>query len=122
VDGEQALAFVRVRHGIGDGSDLSRIKRQQAFLSAVVREATSTGLLLQVRGLEPRNVRFVTVPTRAYPADPNRVQWTPAAAALWEAIRLDQPLPSRGTSQPAVGVSPAGAPLTVPPGGSPCSW
>jgi LCP family protein required for cell wall assembly len=148
VDGEQALAFVRVRHGIGNGSDLSRIKRQQAFLSSVVREATSTGLLLRpdrlvgfldaatqslttdpawasikslsatalsVRGLDARNVRFVTVPTSAYPADRNRVEWTPAAAALWQAVRLDQPLPSGRTSQPAAGVTPSAEALTVPP-------
>jgi LCP family protein required for cell wall assembly len=50
VAGEQALAFVGVRHGICDGSDLGRIRRQQAFLSAVVREATSTSLLLRRTG------------------------------------------------------------------------
>ena len=31
VTGEDALAFVRVRHNIGDGSDISRINRQQIF-------------------------------------------------------------------------------------------
>jgi LCP family protein required for cell wall assembly len=46
VDGEQALSFVRARKTLSDGSDLSRIKRQQAFLSAMIREASSTGLLL----------------------------------------------------------------------------
>lgn len=46
VNGEQALSFVRARKTLSDGSDLSRIKRQQAFLSAMIREASSTGLLL----------------------------------------------------------------------------
>ena len=46
VDGEQALSFVRARKTLSDGSDLSRIKRQQAFLSSMIREASSTGLLL----------------------------------------------------------------------------
>lgn len=46
VDGEQALAFVRARKTLGDGSDLQRIQRQQAFLSSMIREATDTGLLL----------------------------------------------------------------------------
>ena len=32
VTGQEALAFVRLRHNIGDGSDLGRIARQQAFL------------------------------------------------------------------------------------------
>jgi LCP family protein required for cell wall assembly len=44
--GDQALAFARVRHGIGDGSDIGRIGRQQDFLSSIVRAATSKGLLL----------------------------------------------------------------------------
>lgn len=46
VNGEQALSFVRARKTLSDGSDISRIKRQQAFLSAMIREASSTGLLL----------------------------------------------------------------------------
>jgi LCP family protein required for cell wall assembly len=46
VSGEQALSFVRARKTLSDGSDLSRIKRQQAFLSSMIREASSTGLLL----------------------------------------------------------------------------
>lgn len=46
VRGDQALAFVRVRHGIGNGSDLQRIQRQQEFLASMVKRATSKGLLL----------------------------------------------------------------------------
>ena len=45
VKGDQALAYVRNRHGLGDGSDLGRIKRQQKFLGAVVKKATSNGTL-----------------------------------------------------------------------------
>ncbi len=41
VKGETALAYVRARHSMGDGSDISRIKRQQIFLSQVVKKATS---------------------------------------------------------------------------------
>lgn len=46
VNGEQALGFVRARKTLSDGSDLSRIKRQQSFLSSMIRAASSTGLLL----------------------------------------------------------------------------
>jgi LCP family protein required for cell wall assembly len=46
LEGEQALAYVRARYGIGDGSDLGRIQRQQRFLGAMVRSATSTKLLV----------------------------------------------------------------------------
>lgn len=45
VKGEDALAFVRVRHNIGDGSDISRINRQQLFLSSLIQEVSSSGLL-----------------------------------------------------------------------------
>lgn len=43
--GSQALAFVRSRHGIGDGSDLGRISNQQLFLSSLLRTVTSAGVL-----------------------------------------------------------------------------
>jgi LCP family protein required for cell wall assembly len=45
VRGKTAVGYVRTRTGgLGDGSDLSRIKRQQAFMASVVSKATS-GLL-----------------------------------------------------------------------------
>ncbi|MFE4469893.1 LCP family protein [Leifsonia sp. NPDC056824] len=43
--GSQALAFVRSRHGVGDGSDLGRISNQQLFLSSLLRTVTSAGVL-----------------------------------------------------------------------------
>ena len=45
IEGTQALAFVRQRHGI-PGGDLGRIKRQQAFLGAVAHQILSAGTLL----------------------------------------------------------------------------
>jgi LCP family protein required for cell wall assembly len=46
LDGKAALDYVRVRKGTGtDGSDLSRIQRQQQFLAALVQQVTSTGVL-----------------------------------------------------------------------------
>jgi LCP family protein required for cell wall assembly len=67
VTGKQALAFVRVRHNIGnDASDLGRINRQQAFLSAVVQEATSSKLLLRPDKL----FRFLDAATKSLTTDP----------------------------------------------------
>ncbi|MEV0254524.1 LCP family protein [Streptomyces sp. NPDC050732] len=37
--GEEALALVRTRHGVGDGSDLGRIQLQQAFIKALIHRA-----------------------------------------------------------------------------------
>jgi LCP family protein required for cell wall assembly len=45
IQGAQALAFVRSRHGVGDGSDLGRISSQQVFLSALARKIESDGVL-----------------------------------------------------------------------------
>lgn len=45
IKGETALAYVRVRHGLGDGSDLDRIKRQQKFMGALANKALSAGTL-----------------------------------------------------------------------------
>lgn len=44
VMGEEALGYVRLRN-LGDGSDISRIKRQQIFLNQVVKKAASGDLL-----------------------------------------------------------------------------
>ena len=47
VSGAQALAFVRLREDIGEGSDTQRIQRQQYFLAAVMQKLKATGLLSQ---------------------------------------------------------------------------
>ncbi|NHA69960.1 LCP family protein [Phycicoccus flavus] len=142
LDGTQALGYVRARYAEGDGSDLGRIGRQQAFLASVVQEATRTSLLLRPdrlyafldaatrslstdRGLglgEMRDIAtslqhvglgriaFVTVPTTTYPADPNRVQWTPAASRLWRTLREDGTVrPSPSPSAPASSPTTSGA-------------
>ncbi|MFI1966994.1 LCP family protein [Streptomyces pathocidini] len=45
LEGEQALAFVRTRHSVGNGGDLSRIEIQQQFLSSMIRKMKSGGTL-----------------------------------------------------------------------------
>ena len=47
VNGAQALAFVRLRENVGEGSDTQRIQRQQYFLAAVMQKLKSTNLLSQ---------------------------------------------------------------------------
>ncbi|MFI0736911.1 LCP family protein [Streptomyces sp. NPDC021100] len=44
VSGRRALDYVRVRHGLGDGSDIGRIRRQQAFVAALIKKVRSRGL------------------------------------------------------------------------------
>ncbi len=67
LDGRQALQYVRVRKSIGDGSDLGRIERQQAFLSSVMQEATSTKLLFQPTKL----FSFLDAATKSLTTDPD---------------------------------------------------
>ncbi|WP_448316105.1 LCP family protein [Streptomyces sp. CO7] len=45
LDGRESLAFVRTRHGVGDGSDLGRIGLQQQFLVALLSEIKQQDLL-----------------------------------------------------------------------------
>ncbi|MGW1492353.1 LCP family glycopolymer transferase [Streptomyces sp. NPDC002402] len=45
IEGEQALAFVRTRHSVGFGGDLSRIEIQQQFLSSLIRKMKSSDTL-----------------------------------------------------------------------------
>ncbi|MEV7071097.1 LCP family protein [Streptomyces sp. NPDC091972] len=45
ISGEDALAFVRTRHSVGFGGDLSRIGLQQQFLSALMRKLKSNDTL-----------------------------------------------------------------------------
>jgi LCP family protein required for cell wall assembly len=149
VKGRTALAFVRARHGLGDGSDLSRIDRQQAFLGSMVDKVRSNGLLLrpdrllrflgaatnslttdpglgnlnalrklaqEVKGIDTKDVTFLTAPNEPYVHDPNRVQLKSSAKLVWEALRFDRPLPGTGT-KPSATPSPtaSGPPLRTPP-------
>jgi LCP family protein required for cell wall assembly len=66
LDGRQALQYVRVRKTVGDGSDLQRINRQQAFLSSVAQKATSTQLLLEPSKL----YGFLDAATKSLTTDP----------------------------------------------------
>ena len=45
LNGDQALAFVRLRHSVGDGSDLERIKRQQYFVDQLESQVRAAGLI-----------------------------------------------------------------------------
>ncbi|MEX5631765.1 LCP family protein [Parafrankia sp. FMc2] len=51
VNGEQALAFVRQRHGL-PGGDIDRIHRQQQFMGAVFRKVVGGGVLTNPSQLE----------------------------------------------------------------------
>ncbi|MCI0155372.1 LCP family protein [Leifsonia shinshuensis] len=61
--GDEALSFLRSRHGVGDGSDLGRISNQQVFLSALARKIVSGGVLsnpIQLYALAKAAVQNIT--------------------------------------------------------------
>ena len=45
LEGRNALAFLRTRYGVGDGSDLGRISSQQVYLSSLIRKVQNEGVL-----------------------------------------------------------------------------
>ncbi|WP_248283204.1 LCP family protein [Cryobacterium arcticum] len=51
VSGETALGFLRSRHGVGDGSDLSRISSQQIYLASLMRTVQGDGTLTDLSKL-----------------------------------------------------------------------
>ena len=51
LDGREALAFARARYSLGNGSDISRIGRQQELVGAIAREALSRNLLTDMPAL-----------------------------------------------------------------------
>ncbi len=66
ISGDEALTYVRARYGIGDGTDIGRIKRQQAFLAAMANKAVSVGTLINPVKL----VRFLEAVTDSIQTDP----------------------------------------------------
>ncbi|MDH6112804.1 LCP family protein required for cell wall assembly [Kitasatospora sp. MAP12-15] len=136
LNGDQALAFVRTRHGVGDGSDLGRIELQKEMVKSITKQVGSIGLFAdpaklwsvgdtltksittdsalasvsaltglgeELKGIGANQLTMVTLPVVTAPTDPNRVvEQLPAATQVWNALRLDQPVPQSITgTQPA---------------------
>lgn len=122
LDGEQALGLARARKGVSDGSDISRIDRQQELLTAMVNQVLSrdvvtnpTALLpflgaatdslttstrignLQTMGglaysLRGLDSADITFATVPFDWSGNVVLQNGAGTALWDSVRDDQPL------------------------------
>lgn len=67
LSGEQALALLRSRYGVGDGSDLARISTQQVFLSSLVRTLRDQSTLIdpvKLYGIADAATRNMTLSTQ----------------------------------------------------------
>ncbi|MFC4560586.1 LCP family protein [Nocardiopsis mangrovi] len=126
LNGEQSLGYMRSRYSQGDGSDTSRIGRQQEFLGAMFSQVMSGEILrsptnlydflgsvtntittddgltvdtmadiaIAMREVDMSDVKFVTAPNGADPADENRLVLSePDATQLFDAIAQDTALP-----------------------------
>lgn len=127
VSGQSALDYVRIRHGIGDGSDIGRIRRQQAFLSSMIKDVKG-------KGMDPTTLLpLANAATKSLTVDPDlnsaaklmsfalsmknidlhntkfitvpwryagpRVTWVhPDVDALWSALRADRTLDGQDAS------------------------
>jgi LCP family protein required for cell wall assembly len=64
--GDQALNYVRERHSLGNGSDIGRMKRQQAFVASMAHAAISANTLANPIHL----TRFIDAATKSLTLDP----------------------------------------------------
>ena len=62
---QEALDYIRIRYGVGDGTDLGRIKRQQAFIAALAEQVIDSGKLGRIDQL----VRFLNAATKSLTTD-----------------------------------------------------
>ncbi len=65
ISGKEALSYVRQRYAVGDGSDIGRLKRQQAFMSAMANKVVSAGTLANPVTL----VKFLDAATKSLTVD-----------------------------------------------------
>ena len=101
---QQAFLASMASQVISAGTLLNPI-RLYKFLDAATKSLTTdTGLdsvgklaslAEQLRGISPSKIQFITVPTGAYPADPNRVVWQSTAKKIWYRIIHDEELPKQ---------------------------
>ncbi|MEU8925644.1 LCP family protein [Kitasatospora sp. NPDC048545] len=143
VEGQAALDYVRVRHGIGDGSDIGRTKRQQAFLSSLIKQVKS-------RGMDPTTLLpLADAATKSLTVDPDlgsaaklldftmslkdvdlhdvkflTTPWRyegprvalvhPDVDQLWAALKADRTIDGQDASAPAAGSTPTAEATPTP--------
>jgi LCP family protein required for cell wall assembly len=67
--------------------------------------AALAGLAWSVRGIDPNQIVFTSVPVATAPTDPNRVVWTSEADEIWARIKADEAPPGSPTPTPAASPS-----------------
>jgi len=86
VRGKEALNYVRARYTLGDGSDIGRIKRQQAFIAAMASKVVSAGTLTRV----DRVLGFLDAATSSLQTDFTSISQIARVGASFKNIGLDK--------------------------------
>ncbi|MFJ9605400.1 LCP family protein [Kitasatospora sp. NPDC101176] len=144
LSGQPAVDYLRARYGFGDNSDIGRMKRQQAFVSSMIRKVQNQGFSLPTllpladaatrsltvdeglgtamklvdfaRSLQDIKLSDITFVTAPWRFAGDRVQLVqPDADTLWRLMREDRTLDGRGTAGTG---TPAPSPTVPGPDGS----
>jgi LCP family protein required for cell wall assembly len=86
LDGQEALGYARARKTVDDGSDISRIGRQQQLVAAIAREALGKNLLTDL----PALYRFLDAATSTLTTGPY-IGGLPTMAGLANSLRGLEP-------------------------------
>lgn len=82
---DEALSYVRVRYTVGDGTDPNRIRRQQAFMAAMINKAISAGMLVR----PDRMLSFLNAVTGSIQTDYENIAELADLGGSFQGIGLD---------------------------------
>ena len=82
---DEALSYVRVRYTVGDGTDPNRIRRQQAFMAAMINKAISAGMLVR----PDRMLSFLNAVTGSIQTDYENIAELADLGSTFQGIGLD---------------------------------
>lgn len=116
----QQAFIASLLHKVISAGTLSHPDRVYKFAEAATGSVTtdpdlaSLGNLVklarQIRRTNPDDIQFITVPFEEYAPDPNRLQWAPAAKALWQRMAEDKPLSKKYDGEVITAENPPGTP------------
>ncbi len=86
LNGTQALAFARARHGLGDGSDTQRMGRQQQLVSAILRELLGKNFVTDL----PSVLSFVKQALGSVSTSPNLSEINTDVGLLMSVANIDR--------------------------------
>ncbi|MDC4232628.1 LCP family protein [Actinomyces sp. B33] len=86
LNGDQALSYARARYDLGDGSDISRIGRQQQLVSAIMRELLAKNYVTDF----PALVSFLQASIGSLKISPNLSDINTDAGLLLSLLDIDR--------------------------------